>query len=69
MAVKRPVPGGALLTAMFVSASVCGASCACEAGAEGWCEVQEPTGLGPSQMHTVSALYDGVCAAVEFSLR
>ena len=68
-AVKRPVPGGALLTAMFASASQCGATCACEAGAEGWCEVQDLSDLGPPQMRTVSALYDGVCAAVEFSLR
>jgi hypothetical protein len=69
MAVKRPVPGGALLTAMFASASQCGATCACEAGAEGWCEVQEQNEVDPSQVRTVSALYDGVCAAVEFSLR
>jgi len=69
MAVKRPVPGGALLTAMVASASECGAACACEAGAEGWCEVQELADLGPSQVRTVSALYDGVCDAVEFSLR
>ena len=63
------VPGGALLTAMVASASECGAACACEAGAEGWCEVPELADLGPSQMRTVSALYDGVCDAVEFSLR
>ena len=34
-----------------------------------YAEVQELADLGPSQVRTVSALYDGVCDAVEFSLR
>lgn len=66
MATRRPIAGEYLLQARFSAAGECVDGCDCEPGADGWCELLEPPNAPIEALRDVPALYDGVCAAVEF---